>query len=51
MACPEMRTKDDFEYQLGVNHIGKGVETKKQTSELVRLGAEGSMCTCMHLDV
>lgn len=21
MACPEMRTKDGFEYQLGVNHL------------------------------
>ena len=22
MACPEMQTKDGYEYQLGVNHIG-----------------------------
>lgn len=22
MACPKMKTKDDFEYQIGVNHLG-----------------------------
>ena len=43
MACPEAKTKDGFEYQLGVNHLSHFV----LTAGLLPLMADPSRCSSL----
>lgn len=45
MACPEAKTKDGFEYQLGVNHFGHFV----LTAGLLPLMADPDRCVNLYL--
>lgn len=52
MACPEMRTADGFEYQLGVNHLGHFLLAGMLAPLMVRTGRPArvvSLASAAHL--
>ena len=50
MACPQMQTKDGFEYQLGVCHLGHFLLTSMLLPLLRWVGGGGGVwvCVCVH---